>query len=68
MLRALRAPGGGPALRTRVLAALVIVGMLVAAAPVLIPITRWMVATIAPRRVVPGPPAGRRLIIPLLPA
>jgi hypothetical protein len=38
----MRAPDGGPALRTRAVALLVALGMLLAAAPMLIPITRWL--------------------------
>jgi hypothetical protein len=43
MLRTMRAPGGGPALRTRMVALMVAVGMLLAAAPALIPIIRWII-------------------------
>jgi hypothetical protein len=43
MLRTMRAPNGGPALRTRMVALMVAVGMLLAAAPALIPIIRWIV-------------------------
>lgn len=50
MLRTLRDPGGGPAFRTRLVALLLALGMLLAAAPLLIPITRWAVGTVAPRR------------------
>lgn len=50
MLRLLRAPSGGPAVRTRVVAFLLALGMLLGAAPLLIPITRWAVGTVAPRR------------------
>jgi hypothetical protein len=50
MLRILRAPGGGPAFRTRVVALLLALGMLLAAAPLLVPITRWAIGTVAPRR------------------
>lgn len=44
MLRTMRAPNGGLALRTRMVALMVAVGMLLAAAPALIPIIRWVVA------------------------
>lgn len=37
-------------MRTRVVAFLLALGMLLAAAPMLIPITRWAVHTVAPRR------------------
>ncbi len=50
MLRLLRSPGGGPAFRTRVVALLLALGMLLAAAPLLVPITRWAVGIVAPRR------------------
>jgi hypothetical protein len=43
MLRTMRAPGGGPALRTRLVALMVAVGLLLAAAPALIPVVRWIV-------------------------
>jgi hypothetical protein len=43
MLRTMRAPNGGLALRTRLLALMLAVGMLLAAAPALIPIIRWIV-------------------------
>jgi hypothetical protein len=43
MLRTLRAPDGGPALRTRAVALTVIVVMLLSAAPALIPVVRWLV-------------------------
>jgi|GEM_PF-4694755 len=42
MLRTMRAPGGGPALRTRAVALMLVVGMLGLAAPVLIAIVRWL--------------------------
>ena len=54
MLRILRAPGGGPAFRTRVVALLLALGMLLAAAPLLIPMTRWAVGTVVPRRAPSG--------------
>lgn len=47
MLRILRSPRGGPAASTRVLAALLVVGMVVAAAPTVIPAARWVVAKVA---------------------
>ena len=50
MLRTLRADNGRPAFRTRVVALLLALGMLLAAAPLLIPLTRWAVGTVAPRR------------------
>lgn len=59
MLRTLRSPEGGPAIRTRVVALLLALGMLLAAAPMLIPITRWAVHTVAPRRA-GGRAMGRR--------
>lgn len=60
MLRTLRAPSGGPAFRTRVVAFLLALGMLLAAAPLLIPITRWAVGSVAPRRTGGGPQASGR--------
>jgi hypothetical protein len=38
----MRAPNGGPSLRTRAVAALMALGMLLAAAPALITIARWL--------------------------
>lgn len=47
MLRALRAPDGGPALRVRLVAALLAFGLLLLAAPlVLVPLLRWVFAAI----------------------
>jgi hypothetical protein len=46
MLRTMRAPGGGPALRTRLVALMLAVGMLFAAAPALIPVVRWALSLI----------------------
>ncbi|MGQ0629788.1 MAG: hypothetical protein ACT4P1_02005 [Sporichthyaceae bacterium] len=43
MLRTLRAPSGGPAFRTRLVALLLALGLLLSAAPLLIPITRWVI-------------------------
>lgn len=43
MLRTLRAPGGGPSLRTRMVALMLLVGMVLAAAPALIPVARWAI-------------------------
>ncbi len=42
MLGTLRNPDGGPALRVRVLAVLVILGMVALSAPVVIPLVRWL--------------------------
>jgi hypothetical protein len=42
MLATLRNPEGGPALRVRVLAVLVILGMIALSAPVVIPMVRWV--------------------------
>ena len=50
MLRTLRAESGGPAVRTRIVAGFLALGLLLSAAPLLIPITRWAVGTVAPRR------------------
>jgi hypothetical protein len=44
VLRTMRAPDGGPALRTRALALLVVLGMLGLAAPPLITVTRWLLS------------------------
>ena len=38
----MRAPNGGPALRTRAVALLVALGLLFATAPLLFTITRWV--------------------------
>ena len=46
MLRTMRAPDGGPALRTRMVALMVAVGMLFLGGPALIPITRWLLGMI----------------------
>jgi len=43
VLRSLRNEQGGPALRLRLLAALVVLGLLLLSAPVLIPVLRWLV-------------------------
>ena len=42
MLGTLRNADGGPALRVRVLAVLVILGMVALSAPVVIPLVRWL--------------------------
>ena len=42
MLRGLRNGRGGPALRVRVLAALLVVGLFTLAAPVTLPLLRWL--------------------------
>jgi hypothetical protein len=47
MLRILRSPRGGPAASTRLLAAMLVVGMVAAAAPSVIPAARWVVAKVA---------------------
>jgi len=45
VLRALRRPRPGePSLLVRALAVLVVVGMVLAAAPVLVPVLRWVVS------------------------
>ena len=47
MLRTLRdTQNGGPALRMRVMAVLVILGMLALSAPVLIPVSRWLLGSL----------------------
>lgn len=43
MLRTLRTPDGGPALRVRLVAALLVVGLMLLAAPLLVPVLRWLV-------------------------
>lgn len=43
MLRSLRNEQGGPALRVRVLAVLVVLGLLLLSAPVLVPVLGWLV-------------------------
>jgi hypothetical protein len=47
MLRMLRSSRGGPAASTRVLAAVLVVGMVAAAAPSVIPAARWVIAKVA---------------------
>jgi hypothetical protein len=44
MLRTMRSPGGGPSMRVRMVALVLMILMLAAggAAPVLIPVTRWV--------------------------
>jgi hypothetical protein len=42
VLRTMRAPSGGPSLRTRAIALLTALGLLVGTAPLLIPIIRWV--------------------------
>jgi len=46
MLRSLRNSSGGPALRVRVLAALLALGLLALAAPAVVPLLRWLLATL----------------------
>lgn len=47
MLRALRNPDGGPALRVRIVAGLVLLGLVVLTAPVVvIPLLRWLAGLI----------------------
>jgi hypothetical protein len=43
VLRSLRAPDGGPALHVRLIAAVIVLGMTVLAAPVVVPLLRWLV-------------------------
>jgi hypothetical protein len=47
VLRTLRHRDGGPALRVRVIAALVVLCMAALAAPVLIPVVRWLLDAVA---------------------
>ena len=42
MLRTLRNSHGGPAIRVRVIAALLVLGMVALAAPAIIPVLRWL--------------------------
>jgi hypothetical protein len=42
----MRAPDGGPSLRTRAVALLVALGMLFAAAPMLFTFTRWALSSV----------------------
>lgn len=42
MLRSLRDQSGGPNVKTRLVALLAAIGLLVVAAPVLIPLVRWI--------------------------
>ncbi|MDP9392872.1 MAG: hypothetical protein M3Q27_00785 [Actinomycetota bacterium] len=47
MLRSLRSPDGRPALRVRLVALLVVLGMVLLAAPVvLVPLVRWLFGVI----------------------
>jgi hypothetical protein len=46
MLATLRNAEGGPSLRVRLLAVLVILGMLLLSAPVVIPVVRWLAAVL----------------------
>ena len=45
MLPALRDPGGKPAVPIRLLAVLVVLGMILIAAPILVPVVRWATGT-----------------------
>ena len=45
MLPALRDPRGKPAAPIRLLAVLVVLGMILIAAPILVPVVRWATAT-----------------------
>jgi hypothetical protein len=47
MLQLLRGATGAPAVRTRAVAALLVVGMVAATAPVVIPVAKWMVRTVS---------------------
>jgi hypothetical protein len=44
----LRDPFGRPALKTRLVAVLVLLGLLTVSAPALIPVMRWFIALISP--------------------
>ncbi len=46
MLGTLRNADGGPALRVRVLAVLIILGMLALSAPVVVPLVRWLLGAL----------------------
>jgi len=46
VLGALRSHDGGPALRVRILAALVALGLLLGSAPVLVPVLRWVIGLV----------------------
>lgn len=48
MLRRLRSPEGGPALRVRVIAVVLVIGLLLAAAPLLIPFLQWIGSVLRP--------------------
>lgn len=43
MLRMMRGPDGGPGAGVRILAALVVLGLLAVAAPLIVPLLRWLV-------------------------
>jgi hypothetical protein len=47
MLQLLRGPGGAPKVRTRALAALLVVGMVAATAPAVIPVAKWVVRSVS---------------------
>lgn len=46
MLRTLRNPDGGPALRVRLVAGLLVLGLILLAAPLLVPVLRWLAGQI----------------------
>ena len=47
MLQLLRGAGGAPKVRTRAVAAMLVVGMVAATAPVVIPVAKWVVRTVS---------------------
>lgn len=47
MLQLLRGPGGAPSVRTRALAVLLVVGMVAATAPAVIPVAKWVVRSVS---------------------
>ena len=47
MLQLLRGAGGAPKVRTRAVAAMLVVGMVAATAPVVIPVAKWVVRSVS---------------------
>jgi hypothetical protein len=48
MFRGLRRPDGSPSLRARVVAVLVVLGLVTISAPVTVPVIRWLVELLSP--------------------
>lgn len=47
MLQLLRGPRGAPSVRTRALAALLVLGMVAATAPAIVPVAKWVVRSVS---------------------